>query len=189
MRMQGISSSICCLLYDFDSHFYRWSLTQRDGIGYLVKQSILQSETVWIGSPVWLRYVPILLQQKLWNVLLFCIVWQDDNFRWIMDHSAYGLGLSQWEEVLLCNAFSHWPSPYPEWSLWIWKSPPITHWDWDKTLMCFDWNFTDCFFPLGQIDNGTPLVYIMAWRLTTISHYLNLCWPRCLMPYGIDKPQ
>ena len=29
------------------------------------------------------------------------------------DHSEYGL--SQWEEALLCNAFSHWPSPYPEW--------------------------------------------------------------------------
>ena len=32
------------------------------------------------------------------------------------DHSGYGLG--QWEEALLCNAFSHWPSPYPEWSLY-----------------------------------------------------------------------
>ena len=32
-----------------------------------------------------------------------------------LDHSAYGL--SQWEEALLCNASSHWPSPYPEWSL------------------------------------------------------------------------
>ena len=26
-----------------------------------------------------------------------------------MDH--YGYGLSQWEESLLCNTFSHWPSP------------------------------------------------------------------------------
>ena len=32
-------------------------------------------------------------------------------------HAEYGL--SQWE-VLLRNTFSHWPSPYPEWSL-IWK--------------------------------------------------------------------
>ena len=31
------------------------------------------------------------------------------------DHSGYGL--HQWEEALLCNAFSHWLSPYPEWSL------------------------------------------------------------------------
>ena len=31
------------------------------------------------------------------------------------DHSGYGF--SQWEEALLCNACSHWPSPYPEWSL------------------------------------------------------------------------
>ena len=31
------------------------------------------------------------------------------------DHSGYGL--SQWEKALLCNAFSHWPSPYSDWSL------------------------------------------------------------------------
>ena len=32
----------------------------------------------------------------------------------ISDHSGYGF--SQWEEVLLSNAFSHWLSPYPEWN-------------------------------------------------------------------------
>ena len=32
----------------------------------------------------------------------------------IKDHTGYGL--SQWV-VLLCNIFSHWPNPYPEWSL------------------------------------------------------------------------
>ena len=31
------------------------------------------------------------------------------------DHSGYGL--CQWEELLLCNASSHWQSPLPEWSL------------------------------------------------------------------------
>ena len=31
------------------------------------------------------------------------------------NHSGYGLG--QWEEALYSNAVSHWPSPYPEWSL------------------------------------------------------------------------
>ena len=35
----------------------------------------------------------------------------------IRDNAGYGF--SQWEEALLCNAFSHWPSPYPEWSLAI----------------------------------------------------------------------
>ena len=32
------------------------------------------------------------------------------------NHSGYGH--SQWEEALLCNTFSHWLSPYPEWSLY-----------------------------------------------------------------------
>ena len=34
------------------------------------------------------------------------------KYSYIQDHAGYGL--SQREEVLLCNAFSHWPSPYPE---------------------------------------------------------------------------
>ena len=36
---------------------------------------------------------------------------------WSRYHSGYGF--SQWEEALLCNASSHWPSPYPEWFKWI----------------------------------------------------------------------
>ena len=36
---------------------------------------------------------------------------------WFNDHS--GCGLSQWEKALHSNAFSHWLSPYPEWSLLI----------------------------------------------------------------------
>ena len=31
----------------------------------------------------------------------------------VWDHSGYGF--NQWEEVLLCNASSHWQSPYQEW--------------------------------------------------------------------------
>ena len=30
---------------------------------------------------------------------------------------SFWVWASQWEEALLCNAFSHWPSTYPEWSL------------------------------------------------------------------------
>ena len=35
------------------------------------------------------------------------------------DHSRYGI--SQWEDASLCNAFSHWPRLYSEWS-------PQPHW-------------------------------------------------------------
>ena len=38
-----------------------------------------------------------------------------DRVAELRDHSGYGL--SQWVQALLCNAFSHWSSPYPEWSL------------------------------------------------------------------------
>ena len=46
-----------------------------------------------------------------------------DNY---MDHSGCGLG--RWEEALLCNAFSHWPSPYLEWSLHLW-------WSWTNPIL------------------------------------------------------
>ena len=37
---------------------------------------------------------------------------------WTMkSRRSFGYGFGQWEEPLLCNAFSHWPRPYPEWSL------------------------------------------------------------------------
>ena len=39
------------------------------------------------------------------------------------DHSGYGL--SQWEKALLCNAFSHWLSTYPEWSSYRSHCSPI----------------------------------------------------------------
>ena len=41
-----------------------------------------------------------------------------------------GYGLSQWEKALHSNAFSHWPSPYPEWSMYRLK-----FWLNDDTIM------------------------------------------------------
>ena len=41
----------------------------------------------------------------------------DTNTKLIRGHLGYGL--SQWEQALLCNTFSHWLSPYPEWSFHI----------------------------------------------------------------------
>ena len=39
------------------------------------------------------------------------------------DHSGHGLG--QWENVFHDNAFSHWRSPCPEWSLMLFKHSNI----------------------------------------------------------------
>ena len=47
-------------------------------------------------------------ESEVWGVFLSLV--SDPR-----DHSGYGL--SQWEEVLLCNTFCHRLSPYPEWSL------------------------------------------------------------------------
>ena len=34
-------------------------------------------------------------------------------------------------------------------------------------------------------DDESTLVQVMAWHLKAISYYVNQCWPRSLMSYGI----
>ena len=38
-------------------------------------------------------------------------------------------------------------------------------------------------------DDQSTLVQVMAWCRQAASHYLNRCWPRSLIPYGITRPQ
>ena len=42
---------------------------------------------------------------------------------------------------------------------------------------------------LDFIDDQSTLVQVMAWCHQATSHYLSQCWPRCLSPYGITRPQ
>ena len=59
----------------------------------------------------------------IWDALFWCTHhWcsnsHEQSYIMLMkyrNHSGYGL--SQREEVSLCNTFSHWLIPYPEWSL------------------------------------------------------------------------
>ena len=39
--------------------------------------------------------------------------------------------------------------------------------------------------PQNLINEKSPLVQVMAWRLQTISHYLSSCWPGSICPYGV----
>ena len=41
---------------------------------------------------------------------------------------------------------------------------------------------------LDLTDDKSTLVMIMAWCSQATSHYLNQCWPRSMLPYGITKP-
>ena len=38
-------------------------------------------------------------------------------------------------------------------------------------------------------DDKSTLVQVMAWCRQAASHYLNQCWPRSPMPYGVTRPQ
>ena len=42
---------------------------------------------------------------------------------------------------------------------------------------------------LDLTDDKSTLVQIMAWCSQATSHYLNQCWPRCLLLYGVTRPQ
>ena len=49
----------------------------------------------------------------------------------------------------------------------------------------------DC---LLKVNTGMPLVVCkigsgMAWCQQASSHYLNQCWPRFMLPYGVARPQ
>ena len=38
-------------------------------------------------------------------------------------------------------------------------------------------------------DDQPTLVPVMAWCRQATSHYLSQCWPKCLTPYGVTRPQ
>ena len=42
---------------------------------------------------------------------------------------------------------------------------------------------------LDLTDHQSTLVQVMAWCRQATSHYLSLCWPRSLSPYGVTGPQ
>ena len=43
--------------------------------------------------------------------------------------------------------------------------------------------------PQDPTDDKSTLVHVMAWCHQATSHYLNQCWPRSPMPYGVTRPQ
>ena len=43
--------------------------------------------------------------------------------------------------------------------------------------------------PQNLTDDKSTLVQVMAWCHQATSHYLNQCWLRSPMPYGITRPQ
>ena len=49
-----------------------------------------------------------------------------------------------------------------------------------NALRWMPWDFTD--------DKST-LVQVMPWCRQATSHYLNLCWPSSMSPYGVTRPQ
>ena len=42
---------------------------------------------------------------------------------------------------------------------------------------------------LDFTDDKSTLVQVMAWCRQATSHYLNQCWLRSMLPYGVTRPQ
>ena len=80
---------------------WRWLSYFHSGISYTDKTSLY-----WIKALVCiaLQYLQCCMQ---YFVILGHVISRH--------HSGYGLSL--WKEAILCNAFSHWRMPYPEWFL------------------------------------------------------------------------
>ena len=43
--------------------------------------------------------------------------------------------------------------------------------------------------PLDLTDDKSALVQVMAWCRQATSHYLSQCWPICMLPNGVTRPQ
>ena len=42
---------------------------------------------------------------------------------------------------------------------------------------------------LNLTDDQSTFVQVMAWCCQATSHYPSQCWPKCLSPYGVTRPQ
>ena len=76
--------------------------------------------------------IPWTFHQKLF--IRFWVMWLTGRYHitsrladvvTLMKNSGYGL--SPWEKLPLCNAFSHWLSLYWEWYLWMERDTPELH--------------------------------------------------------------
>ena len=115
----------------------------------------------------------------------------------------------------ICNIFSHWLRPcsaidriraqatsdqVAHGSLSLVNSLHPGKFEWNfgyvifKHVLVIDgWNFC-CeialiWMSLDFTDDQSTLVQVMAWCRQAPSHYLNQCWPRSLLPYGITRLQ
>ena len=60
----------------------------------------------------------------------------------------------------------------------------------DKSSSIFKSSYDDVlrWMPQDLTDEKSTLVQVMAWCRQATNHYLNLCWPRSLTPFGVTSP-
>ena len=59
----------------------------------------------------------------------------------------------------------------------------------DPSHWCISCKIALRWMPLDPTDDKSTLVQVMTWCRLETSHYLNQCWPRSPMPYGVTRPQ
>ena len=83
-----------------------------------------------------------------------------------LHHSGYGLG--QWEKALHGNAFSHWPSPYPEWSLYQCWCETIF---WPHDILTPGTKYCTLYWPRVNIKRGQNIVSHMSIGCSGEPHF------------------
>ena len=60
-----------------------------------------------------------------------------------------------------------------------------------KLISWIDIMSTSCEIDLMSVsqDDKSTLIQVMTWSHQATSHYLNQCWPRSMLPYGITRSQ
>ena len=76
--------------------------------------------------------------------------------------------------------------------------PPQGEWNFRKEIFNLIWLIDGWgisfkialrWISLGISDYKSTLVQVMTWCRQATSHYLNQCWPRSDLPYGVTRPQ
>ena len=135
------------------------------GNGFRLEHAPWWNSSIQAWSDQWVILV-LHLSCKLeprYNMVKYIMVFDAVQQWQSRDHSGYGLG--QWEKVLLCNTFSYWLSPCPEWSL-------------QRLSICLNSrqkNVSHTFLIIG-FELSLETVYIcLFWNMNEKIHHRNMC--------------
>ena len=91
-----------------------------------------------------------------------------------------------WPGCHACSGLTHWPLGD--------LNEILEKWFFKVMLVIGGWGIsceinTLRWLSLDLTDGKSTLVQVIAWCCKAASHFLSLCWPRSMSPYGVTRPQ